>query len=511
MSNWFASEPDCPIDPPTREWIERRWAWLTEQFGLERVRSSRVILPSADFFPDSYQGTADDARVMLDRVCGYMGIAPETVELSIFEDRNPVHDGQGRLGTAGLYHEEAGKFRIWVEVGNLDDPLGLVATMAHEIGHVLLLGHGRVSPDAEDHEALTDLLTVYLGMGVFTANSVIREHYWHAGAVAGWSMGRRGYLSMPMYGYALARFARTRAEEDPPWAKHLRADVHSAFTKSCRLLAAPAQAVPAPVLAPVTPHPQERQSSEPDDSAPDDGGDSLVSLSAEELLKRYACGERDFRKLDLRGLHLRSANLPQSNLIAVDLSGADLTDAVLSEANLQEADFQEAILCRTNLRRANLSGADFSGADLAGADLSGADIRGADFTGGMLDRTVLVGTLRNASTDLTDVDLSQVVCDVDLSKEDLRGAMLTDRLAAGYDRIARGAGFFLFGSFWLLIGAAIGGLVGTALSVGLGVRTGSLFCISVGGGAILSGVLSVQRIIRLRAQQHDDNRRIRRS
>jgi hypothetical protein len=174
---------------------------------------------------------------MLDRVCEYMDIDPGTVELSLYQDRNPVHEEQWRQGTAGLYHPEAGKFRVWVEVANLDDPLGLVGTMAHELGHVHLLGHGRITEEAEDHEPLTDLLTVYFGLGVFTANSVIRESYWHAGAVSGWTMGRRGYLGMPEYGYAFARFARARGEDGSDWAGELRLDVRSAFKEAMRFLA----------------------------------------------------------------------------------------------------------------------------------------------------------------------------------------------------------------------------------------------------------------------------------
>src|SRR5262249_54398499 len=118
----------------------------------------------------------------------------------------------------------------------LDDPLAMVATMAHELGHVLLLGQGRVSADVEDHEPLTDLLTVFLGLGIFTANSVLREHYWDAGAVSGWSMGRSGYLTMAMYGYALSLFAWMRGEVQPSWAKELRLDVRSAFKEGLRFL-----------------------------------------------------------------------------------------------------------------------------------------------------------------------------------------------------------------------------------------------------------------------------------
>lgn len=237
MFGWFRTRPTCPVDPSTRQWIDRRWQWLEEQFGVDRLRGCNVVLPRPEYFPDPYHGTDEDARRMLDRVCGYMDINPATVELSLYEDRNPVHDARGRNGTAGLFQPEAGKFRIWIEVSNLSDPLAMVGTMAHELGHVHLLGHGRISDDIDDHEPLTDLLTVFFGLGVFSANSVIREQYWHEGNLSGWSMGRRGYLGMPHYAYAFARFARSRGEDGAKWSQELRLDVRKAFQQAMSFLA----------------------------------------------------------------------------------------------------------------------------------------------------------------------------------------------------------------------------------------------------------------------------------
>jgi len=247
MFGWSRSKLECPVNAAVRQWIDGRWQWLEEQFGVERLRTCPVVLPRPEFFPGPYHGTDEDARRMLDQVCEFMGIDPATVELSLYEDedRNPIYEGQWQQGTAGLYHPEGGEFRIWVEVSNLDDPLAMVGTMAHELGHVHLLGHGRVSADAEDHEPLTDLLTVFFGLGVFTANSVIREEYWQAGNYAGWSMGRRGYLGMPQYGYAFARFARARGEDGAAWSRELRLDVRSAFQQAMRFLAAEAESVEA--------------------------------------------------------------------------------------------------------------------------------------------------------------------------------------------------------------------------------------------------------------------------
>jgi hypothetical protein len=240
-----------------RAWVDRWWRWLEGQFGAERVRTAPVILPRPEYFPDPYHATESDARVLLDRVCGYMDLDPATIRMSLYDEsdtlgENPIFGGGRRAGTAGLYHAEGGHYRIWIEAENLHDPLAMVATMAHELGHVHLLGHGRITPATEDHEPLTDLLTVFFGLGVFTANSVIRETYWHEGNYSGWSIGRRGYLGMSVYGYAFARFARSRGEDGSAWSRELRLDVRSAFKQAMRYLA-PEAGAGAPAVAKAVP------------------------------------------------------------------------------------------------------------------------------------------------------------------------------------------------------------------------------------------------------------------
>jgi hypothetical protein len=236
MFGWLRANSECPVDPETRAWIDRRWVWLESQFGAERSRKARLILPRREFFPDRFDGQPEDARTMLDRVAGYMGLDPAGVELCFYQERKPAIFGEWTHGTAGLYQDEKGAFRVWIEAANLSDPLALVGTIAHELGHVHLLGHGRITDSEEDHEPLTDLLTVFLGLGIFTANSVIREKNWLTGNMEGWSVSRRGYLGMPEFGYAFALFARARGEDGKPWSRELRLDVRSAFNQAMRFL-----------------------------------------------------------------------------------------------------------------------------------------------------------------------------------------------------------------------------------------------------------------------------------
>ena len=61
---------------------------------------------------------------------------------------------------------------------NFEDPARAVAVIAHELAHVLLLGNGYLGGHEKDHEELTDLLTVFSGLGIFTANAAFQFKQW---------------------------------------------------------------------------------------------------------------------------------------------------------------------------------------------------------------------------------------------------------------------------------------------------------------------------------------------
>lgn len=238
MQSDASYHPSCPVDADTKQWIDARASWLVSQFSMERIRSCPVVLPTVEFFPGEFRGDEEDARALLDRICGFLALEPDQIDMHLYDDsarsRNEVLGVHGSDETLGLYVEDEGRFHILVEWNLLESPLDLSATMAHELCHIHLLGHGRVTEDDDDHELLTDLTTVFLGMGVITANSALHEQNWSSGNMEGWQISRRGYMTMQMYGYALALFSRTRDEYKPAWPKHLRPDVLHYFRKSLR-------------------------------------------------------------------------------------------------------------------------------------------------------------------------------------------------------------------------------------------------------------------------------------
>ena len=237
MFGWF--KPQCPIDPSAKDWLEGRLLWLADQFGLDVFTRRAVILPLQDFFPDEYDGSEEAACVLLNRVCRYMDADANRVELQFFSENNDlwlVNDrGQVLPRAAGWYAEDAHQTIIQLETSQLDDPMTLVGTMAHELAHLRLLGERRIPDHVFDNELLTDLTVVFHGLGIFLANV---PRAWESDFThwPGSKVRKPEYMTQPMFGYALAHAAWFRNEPKPEWAKHLRMDARASFKQGLRYL-----------------------------------------------------------------------------------------------------------------------------------------------------------------------------------------------------------------------------------------------------------------------------------
>jgi hypothetical protein len=216
-------------------------AWIAKTFGPRQIREAPVILPTHEFFPDEYDGSPRAGEAIFDRVCDYCNVPRSRVKLRWVHGRPDPQTGATFIksdGTAAAGTYQAGDQQeiITISLANLREPMQLVATAAHELCHVHLLGDGRVDHDEPDHEPLTDLLTICLGMGIFGANACVIDKAWSNDRMSGWSVSSHGYLQQRTWGYALAVFAWVRGEERPAWAKHLRADVRATFKASAKYL-----------------------------------------------------------------------------------------------------------------------------------------------------------------------------------------------------------------------------------------------------------------------------------
>lgn len=227
MFGWF--KPVCPIDLTSKVWVEERLIWVCEKFGTKRILDAPRVLPTREFFPDPYHGTEDDLATLFRRVCGYMGTNPDRLTLRLFDEEYSPD-------TMGLYTRgTTDSPQVSLLRSLLPDQEAVIATLAHEISHDLLLGSGLLTGEEDDHEQLTDLLPVALGMGTFQANTAIKEKTEYIGNTSHWQIRRAGYLTAAVCGYAMGAIEWLRHSPKPSTA-YLGLDAASAMQSGYRYL-----------------------------------------------------------------------------------------------------------------------------------------------------------------------------------------------------------------------------------------------------------------------------------
>jgi len=238
-NNWGSSFPmnekreGCPVTEQNRLWLEEAFLLLQDFFGIENTRLRKVLIPDYNNFPVKYDGTAQSAYDTMEIVATQMEVAPDSIELDFYDDEDNQISGAGDIfleadkdnkNAAGLYYgmNENGKYEIFLNTKQLLDPESLVATLAHEIAHIKLLGENRMD---ENNEYLTDLTTVIFGLGIFNANNAFRS--FRGSNYYEWRS--QGYLSQVQWGYSLALFAFIRDEVSPAWINYLTPNIKSDF------------------------------------------------------------------------------------------------------------------------------------------------------------------------------------------------------------------------------------------------------------------------------------------
>lgn len=241
--------PKLPIDADELEWQLATFKWLGAEFGA--AGEAPLVLPTAKFFPPSPRKGESRIEDLFASVKAAAGLADWPCELRTGAGERPAHVGTGLL----LRHEGAsppcGTFTLDDGAGGqnvvitynpslADDTTALIATFAHELGHYLM-STARTAPPGgwELHELHTDLTAVYLGFGIFLANSARSFGQYQSAGEMGWSSRTQGYLSEGALVTATAIFQRLAARdpmEAAPWLKdYLRSDLKKAARALDRL------------------------------------------------------------------------------------------------------------------------------------------------------------------------------------------------------------------------------------------------------------------------------------
>lgn len=216
------------LDRDVEDWHIECWAWLIRcGGGVEQLRESALILPSRDHFPPTDLKGHNKAKYIFDIVLQYCGMQNWPVKLQA--QRGLAH----RVATfgvvqnpgvpAGTFQSGHGTAQITYAPEDVSDPVSLIATFAHELGHYLQSGFQEGPPGGWDlHEPATDVASAYLGFGVFGANSAFHFTRTQDFESQGWSTAKRGYLTEAEWVLALAIFCAFVGEDIAAALPHLK-------------------------------------------------------------------------------------------------------------------------------------------------------------------------------------------------------------------------------------------------------------------------------------------------
>ena len=220
----------CPLDIREKVWTERRLLWLSQRFGPKPMLNATIVLPTREFFPGTYSGTADDVVDTFGRVCEFLNVDASQFQLPE-EIAAAASSGccGGGCHTGSPTETTAEPTQVDISGEDVADQERLIATISRQVTRVLLLNHAEVTGREQDFDSLTDLVAVYLGLGVFQANTAVKSTAWHAQGWEYWSIRGAGFLQARVPGYAMALMAWMRNEPAPAWAAMLGTDAGSAF------------------------------------------------------------------------------------------------------------------------------------------------------------------------------------------------------------------------------------------------------------------------------------------
>ena len=229
----------CPVTEEDRMWIDEGLNWLRLEFGEAHFMGIRTITPTNDFYDRTFDGTEKDAEFILERTMELMNIVDLDITLDFFSD-SPVEMADGTILTtpadingrwnsaSGTYEQTENETIISIEIGQLKNPISLIATISHELAHEILLGENRIE---ENDELLTDLTAIFYGFGIFTGNS----RFQFSSEGFGWQSSSQGYLPEQIIAYAMAKLSKERKEEIN-YSQFLNKSIKKYFLQSIKWL-----------------------------------------------------------------------------------------------------------------------------------------------------------------------------------------------------------------------------------------------------------------------------------
>jgi hypothetical protein len=203
------------LSPEDTEFQLETFKWLLRNFGgADFYEHAKLVLPTREYFPSKVENPEQAAfetflavkryALMEDWPCRFV-VQEADIDTRVGRVLSVQNAPQNPLGTFSL--KDNREIEISYNPNLLNNPTQLVATLAHELAHYLTATTAQAPPGGwENWEFATDVAAIFLGFGVFLANSAFNFHQFSDGDLQGWQSSRSGYLSTEECVYSLALF-----------------------------------------------------------------------------------------------------------------------------------------------------------------------------------------------------------------------------------------------------------------------------------------------------------------
>lgn len=229
--------PRCPLNLGLKVWTERRFRDIGEELGDSHIRQVGVVEPGSEVLR-SAEDSDDAITLIFEQVCRWMDVSSSSLRLNVMssDEMAELAASQGASGATmslyGIPAVDGEAAQLIVSAGLNLDADQLLAMIARGVAHDVLRTR---LPDlfaGRDRMRIVDLVPVFFGLGIFVANSTVRDLNGVSGAPT-----RADSLSSEVYGYALALAAWVRGEGMADWTRHLRLDARETMKSGIKFLA----------------------------------------------------------------------------------------------------------------------------------------------------------------------------------------------------------------------------------------------------------------------------------
>ncbi|NCP18525.1 MAG: hypothetical protein GW855_05115 [Erythrobacter sp.] len=223
-----------PVSRDEFDWLIACFAWLRLVLD-DAGRQLGSLLPDDPRLRD-----AATAGSLFEVVRDHCDMADWPVRLQQIDDAfrtSDIREVKEIAGPLGTYSGNGDAAVIQYSGALLRNPDALTATLAHELAHYLLEGRGDPpgGPDLLEHA--TDCAAVYLGCGIFLANSARHFEQFTDGERSGWRSSASGYLSEQALVCATALAATLNGHDVQAIGAHLKPYLRRDFRKACKAIA----------------------------------------------------------------------------------------------------------------------------------------------------------------------------------------------------------------------------------------------------------------------------------